>query len=200
MAPQSTWPSIIILTRVQPFQVSNSLNAAPFRDRGRFFSDFSRENADNYCLNERNRFAGKLTRLSSKFALSLSRFFKGVPPYEELCTSVHLSGRRLCLDRSVQRIILLTDGLNTQNRWSSTQPRYRWSPGDHLRQHQGGQRSVHDPGEYGDLAAELREQHGQVLSVDPDDHHLQHDRHQPDQVALRSIVAAQRWQTKTRLT
>jgi len=33
-----------------------------------------------------------------------------------------------------------------------------------------------------------------------DDRHLRHDRHQPDQVARRSIVAAQRWQTKTRLT
>src|SRR6185295_10366934 len=51
-----------LLTPVQPFQVSNSLDAAPFRDRGRFFPDFSRENADNYCLNERNPFAGKLTR------------------------------------------------------------------------------------------------------------------------------------------
>ena len=193
MAPQSTWPSIIILTRAQPFQVSNSLNAAPFRDRGRFFSDFSRENADNYCLNERNRFAGKLTRLSPKFAPSLSRFFKGVPPY----------GGTLQIGRSADRRLEHAEPVEQQTD-------IEWSPGDHLRQHQGGQRRpVHDLGEHRwrpdvDLAAELREQHGQVLSqvlsVDPDDRHLQHDRHQPDQVALRSIVAAQRWQTKTRLT
>src|SRR5215467_5692443 len=129
MAPQSTWPSIIILTRVQSFQVSNSLNAAPFRDRGRFFSDFSRENADNYCLNERNRFAGKLTRLSPKFAPSLSRFFKGVPPYGG---TLHVgpSIRKTSMSRSFRSADHSAD-----RRLEHAEPveqhatRYRWSPG-----------------------------------------------------------------------
>jgi len=192
MAPQSTWPSIIILTRVQPFKVSNSLNAAPFRDRGRFFSDFSRENADNYCLNERNRFAGKLTRLSPKFAPSLSRFFKGVPPY----------GGTLQIGRSA-------DHLNTQNRWSSkpisngrraiTCANIKAANVDlyTIQVNTGG-----DPTStlLQNCASSTDKFYLKFLSVDPDDHHLQHDRRQPDQVALRSIVAAQRWQTKARLT
>jgi hypothetical protein len=122
---------------------------------------------------------------------------------EELCTSVHLSGRRLCLDRSVQRIILLTDGLNTQNRWSSTQPDIDGRQAITCANIKAANDLYTIQVNTGDLAAELREQHGQVLSVDvggPDDRHPRHDRHQPDQFARRSIVAAQRWQTKTRLT
>jgi len=56
----------------------------PVPGQGRFFPDFSRKNADNYCFNERNLFGGTLTRLSPKFAPPLSRFFKGYPHMEEL--------------------------------------------------------------------------------------------------------------------
>lgn len=66
----------------------------------------------------------------------------------------------------------------------------------HLRQYQRRRcHALHDPGEYRrrsdfDTAAELRELVGQVLPADvgqPDRHHLQHDRHQSDQVAHRAI-------------
>jgi hypothetical protein len=55
-----TWPNTIIETRAQLFQVANSLKAAPFRDKEQNFRDFRRANPDNYCLNDRNRFAGKI--------------------------------------------------------------------------------------------------------------------------------------------
>ncbi len=46
-------------------------------------------------------------------------------------------------------IILLTDGLNTQNRWTLEREFDRRPPADDLRQHQGRENhDLHDPGEY----------------------------------------------------
>ena len=102
-------------------------------------------------------------------------------------------------------IILLSDGLNTQDRWygngSSTQhlgrsPHGRHQRQRHLRQHQGRRRHhLYDPGQHRrrpDLhaAAELRQQHDwdhrPLLPADlggSAGHHLPDDRHQPDQAA-----------------
>jgi hypothetical protein len=63
-----TRPSTIIETRAQLFQVANSLKAASFRDKEQNFRDFRRANPDNYCLNDRNRFAGKIEANSPNFA------------------------------------------------------------------------------------------------------------------------------------
>ena len=98
-------------------------------------------------------------------------------------------------------IILLTDGLNTQNRWYSTQDRYRCiaqamtcaniKAADidlyTIQVNTGG-----DP--TSTLLQNCASSTGQVLPVDvggPDDRDLQHDRYQSDQAARRSIVAAQ---------
>ena len=48
-----------------------------------------------------------------------------------------------------QVIILLTDGLNTQDRWYTSQSLDRRAPADDLQQHQGRRHhALHDPGEH----------------------------------------------------
>lgn len=78
-----TWPSTIIETRAQLFQVANSLKAASFRDKEQNFRDFRHANPDNYCLNDRNPFAGKLRQVSPNsreilFLKAPKQIFKGL--------------------------------------------------------------------------------------------------------------------------
>ncbi len=98
-----------------------------------------------------------------------------------------------------QIIILLSDGLNTQDRWygngSSTSTQvddrmYELERQRHLRQHQGGRHhDLHDPGQHKPrphfgAAAELRHRRKQVLPADlgkPDSDHVRDHRDQPHQ-------------------
>jgi hypothetical protein len=83
-----------------------------------------------------------------------------------------------------QVIILLTDGLNTQDRWYQSELD-RCAPAGHLQQHQGRRHhAVYGAGRHrrrSDLhsPAELRHRRQQILPAEvgePDHHHLHHDR------------------------
>ena len=88
-----------------------------------------------------------------------------------------------------QVIILLTDGLNTQDRWYTSQTLDRRAPAADLQQRQGGgHHALHDPGQYRrrsdlDAAAELRadarirDKFFLLTSANADRHDLQSDRH-----------------------
>ena len=85
-----------------------------------------------------------------------------------------------------QVIILLTDGLNTQDRWYTSAASIDARAAEDLRQHQGRRHhDLHGAGQHRrrpdlDAAAKLRERHQQVLPVDLGDgnrRHLQPDRH-----------------------
>ncbi len=113
-----------------------------------------------------------------------------------------------------QVIILLSDGLNTQDRWygggSSTSTSvdhrmYDTNGNWHLRQHQGLRRHhLYDPGQHRrrpdlDPAAELRQQQGRndrpFLPADvggSDRHDFRGDRHQPDQATGGPVKDANR--------
>ena len=96
-----------------------------------------------------------------------------------------------------QAIILLSDGLNTEDRWYSERLLDRHAPAEDLRQHQGRRHhDLHRAGQYRrrsdlDAAAELRQRCQQVLPADlvhRDRHHLQPDRHRTLQSAAGDVT------------
>jgi hypothetical protein len=95
-----------------------------------------------------------------------------------------------------QLIILLMDGLNTEDRWYTTEL-HRYAAKNDLRQHQGGQNhALHHPGQHRrrsdlDAVAELRQLVGQILPAHLGKRHrdrVQSDWHQLDQTARRQIA------------
>ena len=95
-----------------------------------------------------------------------------------------------------QVIILLTDGLNTQDRWYSNQSSIDARQQVHLQQHQGrGDHAVYGAGRHRrrsdvDAAAELRERCQQVLPAEVRErnhHHVHHHRQYHLEAAHRQV-------------
>jgi hypothetical protein len=97
-------------------------------------------------------------------------------------------------------IILKTDGLNTENRWYTSELN-RHPAGDDLRQRQGlGRYPLHRAGQHRrrsdvDSSEELRDRRKQVLPADlgkPDGRRVPADRHEPLQPAHRAVRTSSR--------